>query len=112
MKNPYIFGYLPFVTIVLFSLTFGVFTVSLSVDLFREIGLYSGMREFLTDLQLRLFLLIIYMLLFFASGVIVLKTSGGMSMVTRALEMLFATVTIPQRSGYSKELGLRKLLLI
>lgn len=65
MKNPYIFGYLPFVTIVLFSLTFGVFTVSLSIDLFKEIGLYTGMREFLTDLQLRLFLLIIYMLLFF-----------------------------------------------
>lgn len=65
MKNPYIFGYLPFVTIILFSLTFGVFTVGLSIDLFKEIGLYSGMREFLTDLQLRLFLLIIYMLLFF-----------------------------------------------
>ena len=65
MKNPYIFGYLPFVTIILFSLTFGVFTVGPSIDLFKEIGLYSGMREFLTDLQLRLFLLIIYMLLFF-----------------------------------------------
>ncbi|MHA6261241.1 YufK family protein [Sporosarcina sp. CAU 1771] len=65
MKNPYIFGYLPFVTIVLFSLTFGVFTVSISVDLFKEIGLYSGMREFLTDLQLRIFLLVIYTLLFF-----------------------------------------------
>lgn len=65
MKNPYIFGYLPFVTIVLFSLTFGVYSVSLSIDLFREIGLYSGMREFLTDMELRLFLLVIYMLLFF-----------------------------------------------
>jgi len=65
MKNPYIYGYLPFVTILLFSLTFGVYTVSLSIDLFREIGLYSGMREFLTDMQLRLFLLLIYMLLYF-----------------------------------------------
>ena len=65
MKNPYIFGYLPFVTIVLFSLTFGVYTVGLSVELFKGIGLYAGMREFLTDIQLRIFLLVIYALLFF-----------------------------------------------
>lgn len=65
MKNPYIFGYLPFVTIVLFSLTFGVYAVSESIQLFKEIGLYTGMREFLTDIQLRVFLLIIYSLVFF-----------------------------------------------
>ncbi|MER2090382.1 MAG: DUF5366 family protein, partial [Sporosarcina sp.] len=65
MKNPYLFGYLPFVTIVLFSLTFGVYTVGVSVELFKGIGLYAGMREFLTDIQLRIFLLIIYGLLFF-----------------------------------------------
>ena len=65
MRNPYIFGYLPFVTIVLFSLTFGVYTVGVSIDLFNEIGLYSGMREFLTDVQLRIFLLVIYTLFFF-----------------------------------------------
>ncbi len=65
MRNPYIFGYLPFATIVLFSLTFGVYTVGVSVDLFKEIGLYAGMREFLTDMQMRIFLLVIYALLFF-----------------------------------------------
>ena len=65
MKNPYIYGYLPFFTIVLFSLTFGVYTVGVSVELFKGIGLYAGMREFLTDIQLRIFLLVIYSLLFF-----------------------------------------------
>ena len=65
MKNPYLFGYLPFVSICLFSLTFGVYSVGISVDLFKEIGLYAGMREFLTDFQLRICLLIIYALLFF-----------------------------------------------
>lgn len=65
MRNPYIYGYLPFVTIVLFSLTFGVYTVGVSIDLFKEIGLYAGMREFLTDMQLRIFLLVIYTLFFF-----------------------------------------------
>ncbi len=65
MKNPYVYGYLPFVTIVLFSLTFGVYTVGVSVELFKGIGLYAGMREFLTDIQLRIFLLVLYALLFF-----------------------------------------------
>jgi hypothetical protein len=65
MRNPYIFGYLPFVTIVLFSLTFGVYTVGVSIELFKSIGLYAGMREFLTDIQLRVFLLVIYTLCFF-----------------------------------------------
>lgn len=65
MKNPNLFGYLPFVTICLFSLTFGVYTVGLSVDFFKEIGLYAGMREFFSDLQLRIFLLVMYALLFF-----------------------------------------------
>lgn len=65
MKNPYLFSYLPFVSVLVYSLTFGVYTVGISLDLFREIGLYGGMREFLTDLQLRVFLLIIYALFFF-----------------------------------------------
>lgn len=65
MKNPYLFSYLPFFTIMLFSLTFGVYTVGYSLSLFREIGLYNGLLEFLTDTQLRLFLLTIYALVFF-----------------------------------------------
>jgi len=65
MKNPYIFGYLPLITIILFSLTFGVFTVTEALDLFKGIGVYSGMREFLSDLQLRLFLLIVFALFYF-----------------------------------------------
>lgn len=65
MKNPYIFGYLPFVTIVLFSLAFGVYTVGMLIDLFKGIGLYAGMREFLTDMQLRGFLLIVVTLMYF-----------------------------------------------
>ena len=65
MKNPYLFGYLPFVTVVLFSLTFGVYGVGESIIFFKEIGLYQGMREFLSDFQLRIFLLTMYTLLFF-----------------------------------------------
>ncbi len=65
MKNPYLFGYLPFITIILLSLTFGMYAVSQSMDLFNAIGVYNGMREFLSDFEIRVFLLIVSALLFF-----------------------------------------------
>lgn len=65
MKNPYIYSYLPLFTIILFSLTFGIYMVGVSIELFTSIGLYAGMREFLSDIQLRVFLLILFALCFF-----------------------------------------------
>ncbi|MEO4054337.1 YufK family protein [Solibacillus sp. CAU 1738] len=65
MKNPYLYGYLPLFTILLFSLTFGIFAVTESIELFNAIGVYAGMREFLSDLELRVFLLIVFALIFF-----------------------------------------------
>ncbi|WP_274307826.1 YufK family protein [Solibacillus daqui] len=65
MKNPYLYGYLPLFTIILFSFTFGIFGVSESLQLFQSIGVYNGMREFLSDLELRFVLLIVFALLFF-----------------------------------------------
>ena len=65
MKNPYLFGYLPLITIILFSLTFGIYAVSQSMDLFNAIGVYNGMREFLSDFEIRVFLLIVSALMFF-----------------------------------------------
>lgn len=65
MKNPYIYGYLPLITILLFSLTFGMYAVSESLQVFQAIGVYSGMREFLSDFELRAFLLIVFAVIFF-----------------------------------------------
>ncbi len=65
MKNPYLFGFLPFITILTFSLTFGVYTVGISLDVFKEVGLYAGMSEFLSDIQIRFSLLIVYAVLYF-----------------------------------------------
>lgn len=65
MKNPYLFGYLPFITILLFSMTFGIFAVNESMTLFKSIGVYSGMREFLSEFELRIFLFIGFALVFF-----------------------------------------------
>ncbi len=90
MKNPYLFGYLPFVTISLFSLTFGVYAVSSSIELFKGIGLYGGMREFLTDMQLRIFLLVVYALLFF--------------MVFSALKLIAETIHETAMLFFSKDI--------
>lgn len=65
MKNPYLYGYLPFFAVLFFSLTFGVYTVSASMSLLSGIGLYNGMLEFLTDFELRVFLLILFALCYF-----------------------------------------------
>lgn len=65
MRNPYLFGYLPFLTVLFYAFIFGVYLVGVSIDFFHAIGLYDGMREFLSDVQLRMFLLVIYALFFF-----------------------------------------------
>ena len=65
MKNPYLYGYLPLFTILLFSLTFGIYMVSHSMSLFQSIGIYAGMREFLSEMELKVFLLILFTLCFF-----------------------------------------------
>ncbi|PPA69999.1 DUF5366 family protein [Jeotgalibacillus proteolyticus] len=65
MKNTYLSGYYPLFSILLFSLTFSVYGVGISLELFKGIGIYAGMREFLSDLQLKLFILILLMVLFF-----------------------------------------------
>lgn len=41
MKNPYVFGFLPLITIVLFSLSFATFTMNKVIDLFKVIGVYG-----------------------------------------------------------------------
>ena len=65
MKNPYLYGFLPLFTIILLSFSFGIFAVSESLQLFQAIGVYNGMREFLSDLELRFVLLIVFALIFF-----------------------------------------------
>lgn len=65
MKNPYLYGYLPLITVLLFSFTFGIFAVTASLDLFESIGVYNGMREFLSDWELRFVLLILFAVCFF-----------------------------------------------
>lgn len=65
MKNPYIYSFLPLMTVILFSMTFGICAVTESLVFFKAIGVYSGMREFLSDIELRFLLLIVFSLMFF-----------------------------------------------
>ena len=65
MKNPYLYGYLPLFTVLLFSLTFGIYAVTESMEFLQGIGVYAGMREFLSDTELKVFLLILFSLCFF-----------------------------------------------
>jgi hypothetical protein len=65
VKNTYLTGYLPLFSILLFSLTFSVYGVEVFVDLFKKIGIYPGMREFLSDLELKFILLIFLMIVCF-----------------------------------------------
>lgn len=65
MKNPYLYGYLPLFSILLFSLTFGIYTVGIALDFFSSVGIYAGMREFLSDFELKILLLIVISLFYF-----------------------------------------------
>ncbi len=65
MKNPYVFGFLPLFTIILFSFSFSTFSMFQLVSLFKVIGVYEGMREFLSDIEIKIFVLIILSLVYF-----------------------------------------------
>jgi Family of unknown function (DUF5366) len=84
LKNTYLTSYLPLFAILLFSLTFSVYGVDVLVDLFKKIGVYPGMREFLSDIQLKFVLLILLMIVFFmvfAALKLIAETINGVSML-------------------------------
>ncbi|OIU66887.1 DUF5366 family protein [Rossellomorea aquimaris] len=84
MKNTYLTSYLPLFAILLFSLTFSVYGVDVLVNLFKKIGVYPGMREFLSDIQLKFVLLIMLMIVFFmvfAALKLIAETINGVSML-------------------------------
>jgi hypothetical protein len=65
VRNAYLTGYLPLFSILLFSLTFSVYGVEVFIDLFKKIGVYPGMREFLSNMELKFLILILLMVVFF-----------------------------------------------
>lgn len=65
MKNTYLTSHFPLISIVLFSLSFSIYTESALVQYLIDIGLYSGMIEFFSERGIKLSLLFLLWLFFF-----------------------------------------------
>lgn len=65
MKNAYLTSHFPLISIVLFSLSFSIFTERLVSSYLRDIGLYSGMIEFFSEQGIILTLVLVLWLFFF-----------------------------------------------
>ncbi|QKS70642.1 DUF5366 family protein [Paenalkalicoccus suaedae] len=65
MRNAYLTSHFPLISIILFSLSFSIYTVNLSTAYLQEIGLYSGMVEFFSERGILLTLLFVLWLFYF-----------------------------------------------
>ena len=65
LKNTYFTGYFPLIAIIMFSLSFSIYTVGKIMELLGEIGLYAGLLEFFSPAEIKLMLLFLLFLLFF-----------------------------------------------
>ncbi|QPC47343.1 DUF5366 family protein [Mangrovibacillus cuniculi] len=65
MKNTYLAGYIPLATIMLFSLAFSVNVQSITIGVMKDIGLYAGLLEFLSEVELKFAVLSMYFVAFF-----------------------------------------------
>jgi Family of unknown function (DUF5366) len=58
MKNTYLIGYFPLISIILFSLSFAIYGEMEALILLKNIGVYYGMREFFSVTGIKLSLLL------------------------------------------------------
>ncbi len=65
MRNTYLTGYLPLISIILFSSSFTVYLENQLLIFLRKIGLYEGLLEFFSGTEIKLAILFIIFLLFF-----------------------------------------------
>lgn len=57
MKNTYLLGYFPLISILLFSLSFAVYGEIHTLDLLKQVGIYQGMLAFFSVTGIKLTLL-------------------------------------------------------
>ncbi|MEC2071982.1 YufK family protein [Alkalihalophilus marmarensis] len=65
MSNRYITSHFPLISILLFSLTFALYTQTLILTQLVDLGVYDGMREFFSENGIKLTMLFLLMLFFF-----------------------------------------------
>ena len=65
MRNTYITSYLPLLSIILFSLSFAIYLENQSLIILKKTGLYEGLLEFFSEVEIKLIILIVIFILFF-----------------------------------------------
>ncbi|WP_332693967.1 DUF5366 family protein [Halalkalibacter lacteus] len=65
MSNRYITSHFPLISILLFSLAFAIFVQGFILGKLVDLGIYSGMREFISESEIKLTLLFLLLLFFF-----------------------------------------------
>ncbi|ADU29626.1 YufK family protein [Evansella cellulosilytica] len=65
MKNAYLTSHFPLISIVIFSLSFSIYSTQVIISWFEQIGLYDGMVEFFSERGIHLALLFLLWLFFF-----------------------------------------------
>lgn len=84
MKNAYLTSHFPLISIMLFSLSFSIFTERFVSSYLREIGLYSGMIEFFSEQGIVLtlvFVLWLFYFMFFAALKLIADTINEVSLL-------------------------------
>jgi Family of unknown function (DUF5366) len=65
MKNTYFTSYFPLIAILLYSMSFGIFTEMKLVKKLKDLGIYPGMLEFFSESGIKLALFFLMSLVFF-----------------------------------------------
>lgn len=65
MKNTYLTGYFPLISIILFSLSYAIYSEIQVLEIVKTMGLYDGLLEFFSATGIKLTLLFMLFLLFF-----------------------------------------------
>ncbi|WP_042352174.1 DUF5366 family protein [Bacillus massiliigorillae] len=65
MRSTYFTGYFPLISIILFSLSYAIYSEGQAMEVLKTMGLYGGLLEFFSDTGIKLTLLFILFLLFF-----------------------------------------------
>lgn len=84
MRNAYLTSHFPLIAIVLFSLSFGIYTERIVSSYLQEIGIYSGMTEFFSEQGIVLALVFVswlFYFMFFAAMKLIADTINELSLL-------------------------------
>ncbi|MFT4412992.1 DUF5366 family protein [Fredinandcohnia humi] len=65
MKNTYFTSYFPLISIILFSVSFAIFTEMSTLELLKQVGIYRGMQEFFSAAGINLAIFLVFFLVYF-----------------------------------------------